>query len=295
MKSKQIITPFMISLFVLPTVFVLAVSLAADPRHLGRALTNYLFVLTVLVEIAALFQALATRKLFSQTDPGHLTWSLVATFLAVRLLAELRLFTITFDIVHVPGPLESAPSGLFFYVVVLRYLYTLSDFIFIAALLTTIRAYKSTGLNFRLLKQDYFYFLLVWAMPLVTWLFRANLGLSAAVSPDKYIPTYRLVAVFVGSLIVSLSLIVRRYASQMGGGAVARVWSTVAMAGLFRAASFLALALLSRRWPTLAIFTEQYLLWIFSCCWLLAALYQREVICDLIEPSAGVAQREAAA
>jgi hypothetical protein len=295
MKSKQIITPFAISLLVLPIIFVLAVSLAADPRSPGRTLTNYLFVLTVAVEAVALFQAMTARKLFSRHDPGHLTWSLVAAFLAVRLLAELRLFTITFDIVHVPNPIESAPPGLFFYVVVLRYLYTLSDLIFIAALLATIRAYKSTGLDFRLLNQDYFYLILVWAIPAVTWLFRANLGLSASVSPDKYISTYRLVAVFVGGLIVSLSLMVRRYASQMGGGAVARVWSTAAMAGLFRAASFLALALLSRRWPTAAIFTEQYLLWIFSCCWLLAALYQREVICGLIEPSAGVTQREATA
>lgn len=295
MKSKQVLTPFTVSLFVLPAIFALAIYFAADPPKTGKLLTNYLFVLTVLVEAVALFQVMATRKLFSQSDPGHLTWSLVAAFLTVRLLAELRLFTITFNIVRVPSPIESAPPALFFYVVVLRYLYTLSDLIFIAALVTTIRAYKSTGLNFRLLNQDYFYFLLVWAIPAVTWFFRANLGLSAAVGPDKYIPTYRLVAVFVGALIVSLSLIVRRYASQMGGGAVARVWSTVAMAGLFRAASFLALALLSRRWSTLAVFTEQYLLWIFACCWLLAALYQREVIHGLIEPSAGVAQREATA
>jgi hypothetical protein len=283
MKSKQIIVPFIVSLFVLPAIFALAMHLAADPK-MGKLLTNYLFVLTVLVEVVALFQVMVTRKLFSRHDPGHLTWSLVAAFLAVRLLAELRLSTLTFKIVEVPNPAESAPPGLFFYIFVLRYLYTLSDLIFIAALVATIRAYKSTGLNFRLLKQDYLYFPLVWAIPIATWLFRANLGINAAYSSDKYLPTYRLVAVFVGALIVSLSLVVRRYTSQMGGGAIARVWNTVAMAGLFRAASFLALALLSRRWPNLAVFTDQYLLWIFSCCWLLAALYQREVISGSVEP-----------
>jgi len=36
--------------------------------------------------------------------------------------------------------------------------------------------------------------------------------------------------------------------------------------------------LLSLRWAIGAQFIEQYLLWTFSGCWLLAAFYQQEVI-----------------
>jgi hypothetical protein len=56
------------------------------------------------------------------------------------------------------------------------------------------------------------------------------------------------------------------------------VWNAAVVAGIARDASFLALALLSRVWDVGARFTEQYLLWVFTCCWLLAALYQQEVL-----------------
>jgi hypothetical protein len=149
--------------------------------------------------------------------------------------------------------------------------------LFIAALFTTVRAYKSTGLRFELQRQDYLYVVLLWAIPATTFLFRANLGLTGFTGPDPYIPTYRLVAVFVGAVIASLCVVVRRYAVQMGGGAVARVWNTVVIAGIARDASFLALALLSQVWDPGARFAEQFLLWIFAGCWLLAAIYQQEV------------------
>jgi hypothetical protein len=52
----------------------------------------------------------------------------------------------------------------------------------------------------------------------------------------------------------------------------------VVIAGISRDASFLALALMSSWWRPGASFVEQYLLWIFGCCWLMAAIYQREVL-----------------
>jgi hypothetical protein len=206
--------------------------------------------------------------------------------MVVRMIAELRLVTLTFDIIAVPRPIDSASPGLFFYVIGLRYLYTASDLLFIAALATTARAYKSTGLRFGLIKQDYLYSLLVWTIPVVTYIFRGNLKLTGLTAPDQYIPVYRLVAVFVGAVIVSLCVMVRRYAMQMGGGAVAKVWNTVVIAGISRGASFLALALMSRWWDIGARFFEQYLLFIFAGCWLLAALYQQEVLLGLAKKPA---------
>ncbi|HLG13347.1 MAG TPA: hypothetical protein VJH03_02335 [Blastocatellia bacterium] len=275
MRSKSVIVPFLVSVLLAPAVFALAVALG-DGKS-GQPVTRIVFAGTVLIEIVALTQVLAARRLFHRGDHGYLTWSLVAAFLIVRLIAEFRLLTLTF-VVTPPKPIESASSGMFFYVVVLRYLYTVSDLLFVSAMVTTARAYKSTGLKFNLLQRDYLYIALVWLMPVATYLLRDNLGLIGIAGPDKYVSTYRLVAVCVGALIVSLCLVVRRYAVQMGGGAVARVWGTVVAAGTIRAASFLTLALLSKAWPVWAPFIEQYLLWIFAGCWLMAALYQREVV-----------------
>jgi hypothetical protein len=274
MTSKHVLIPFIVSLFVAPLLFVGAI-LSGGPSA-GDKLTLWLFGATVLVEVLVLAQAMAARRMFSASDHGHLTWTLIAAFLVVRLVAEVRLTTLNFSMV--PRYTENAPQALFFYIIVLRYLYTLSDLLFIGALITTIRTYKGTALTFELLGRDYFYMVLIWAMPLLTLAFRNNLIYSNQAGTDRNIGTYRLVGVTVGALIASLCLAVRRYALQMGGGAVARVWSAVVTAGIARAASFLALALLSNAWRPGAAFIEQYLLWVFSCCWLIAALYQREVL-----------------
>lgn len=274
MNSKSVLVPFIISLFLLPIAFALALSMGGADA--ATTLTSkVLFSTTVLFEIVALFQIAQARKIFSRSDHGYITWTLILAFLVVRLVAEARLTTMNFEMV--PQLTDSSPSWLFFYRIVLRYIYTVSDLLFIGALITTIRSYKSTGLKFELLKQDYLYMLLLWTMPVITFIYRDNL-FSAAAGNDQYIPTYRLVAVTVGALIASLCLVVRRYALQMGGGAVARVWNTVFLAGIARDASFLALALMSGWSRAGAQFTEQYLLWIFTCCWLMAALYQREVL-----------------
>jgi len=276
MTSQSVKIPFIATLFIIPAAFVVTVLTSGNERALE--LNNYLFAATVLVQIAVLIQAFGARKLFSPTDPGHLTWSLIVAFLIVRLLVEGRLITLTFNMITPPKQLEGASPLMFFYVVVLRYVYTISDLLFVAALITTIRTYKNTGLKFELLKRDYVYMLILWIIPVVTFMFRANLGLAGMIAADKYIPAYRLTAVVVGALIASLCVAVRRYAVQMKGGSVARLWNTVVVAGTARAASFLALALLSQRWPLVARMSEQYLLWIFAGCWLLAAIYQREVL-----------------
>jgi hypothetical protein len=253
--------------------------------------SKVLFVMTVVVEVVALTGAIAVRKRFCASDRGHLTWSLIVAFLIVRLVGEVRLMTLTFNIV--PTYTEGASLASFFYVVVLRYLYTFGDLLFIAALITTVRAYKSTGLKFELTTVDYCYLVLLWAVPLTTFIFRSNLGLGGIITADNYIMTYRLVAVFVGAVIASLCVVVRRYALQMGGGAVARVWKTVVTSGIARDASFLVLALMLNWWKTGAQFLEQYLLWIFAYCWLIAAMYQQEVF-ERISPSTAAATPSAA-
>ncbi|HMG34821.1 MAG TPA: hypothetical protein VKM94_12870 [Blastocatellia bacterium] len=275
MKSGSVIKPFVLSLIVMPIAF--AIVLAAGGRATADRFTDSVFAVMVLMEMVILWRATEARKLFSPTDAGHLTWSLIVGFLFVRLLGECRLLTLTFGLVDAKA-LESATAIRFFYVVALRYLYTLSDVFFIGALINTVRSYKGTGLKFELVSRDYVYIALVWIIPIVTYFNRANLGLASLTGADSYIPVYRLVAVFVGAIIATMCVAIRRYALQMGGGAVSRVWTSVVIAGIARDASFLALALLSSRWPSGAKFAEQWLLWTFAGCWLIAALRQQEVL-----------------
>jgi hypothetical protein len=273
MTNHSLLKPFLISLVLLPLTFAAACQFGGTEK--GRLVTLCLFGITVLVEIVALWQFFRVRKSFSTSDPGYLIWTLILTFMAVRLLAEARLFTLNLNLV--PEYRDGASAALFFYIVVLRYLYTLSDLFFIGALIMTIRSYKNTGLPFKVLTQDYFYMAALCTLPIVTFTFRANLIESAITGNDGYIATYRLVAVSVGAIIGSFCIVVRRFALQMGGGSVARVWNMVVIAGVARDGSFLALALISSWSKYIASFTEQYLLWIFAGSWLLAALYQSAV------------------
>ena len=290
MSAKSLVKPFIFSLVILPAIFAATVGLkgaaAAGP------LTVALFAATVLVELFALAQFVRVRRSFAAGDPGHLTWTLIVTFMTVRLVGEARLLTLTCGLA--PEYNYGSSAGVFFYVVVLRYLYTLSDVLFIAALLTTIRSYKGTGLPFKVLPVDYVYMLAVWTLPLVTYVYRDNLLQTTLGTADRYVRTYRLVAVTVGAAIVSVCIVVRRYASQMGGGAVARVWNTVVIAGVARDGSFLALALVASWSKPASTFVEQYLLWAFACCWLMAALYQSAVFSRAAE-SAEVAIAESVA
>jgi hypothetical protein len=273
MSAKSLMKPFLFSLVALPVIFVVARNGGGEAA--AKAVTQSLFAATVFVELLALARFLRVRRAFSPADPGYLTWTLVVAFMVVRLVAEARLLTLTYSLV--PEYKAGGPFTLYFYVIVLRYLYTVSDMLFVGALFTTIRSYKITGLPFKVLSVDYLYILAICALPVLTFLFRENLIQTAIASADGYIATYRLVAVSVGAIIASMCIIVRRYALQMGGGAVAKVWNTVVVAGVARGGSFLALALISNWSKPGATFVEQYLLWIFACCWMLAARYQNEV------------------
>jgi hypothetical protein len=287
MRVKSLVKPFIFSLVILPVIF--AATLGLKGAAAGSAVTMTLFAATVLVELFALAQFVRVRRAFAAGDPGYMTWTLIVTFMIVRLVAEARLLTLTYNLA--PEYHEGSSSAMFFYIVVLRYLYTVSDLLFIGALFTTIRSYKSTGLPFKLLPVDYVYMLAMWTLPAVTFIFRDNLIQAAIANPDGYMMVYRLVAVTVGAVIASVCIVVRRYASQMGGGAVARVWNMVVVAGVARDGSFLALALISGWSKPAATFVEQYLLWTFSCCWLMAALYQAAVFARAAErPEVTVAE-----
>lgn len=271
MNAKSLTKPFLFSLVAFPVIYAVVAGVGSKTS----AVTLSLFALTILVELFAVVQFARVRKAFSPSDPGYMTWTLIIAFMIVRLVAEMRLLTLNLELV--PQYRDGSSGALFFYIVVLRYLYTASDLLFIGALVTTARSYKSTGLPFKLLPVDYLYILGLCALPVVTYIFRANLIQSAVTGTDGYILTYRLVAVSVGAVIASLCVVVRRYALQMGGGAVARVWGMVVIAGVARDGSFLALALITNWSKSGAGFVEQYLLWVFAGCWLLAALHQREV------------------
>src|SRR5215471_11447745 len=221
MRSSVFFKLMVAILIVAPVASVLAWNTAGADG--GNMVVKLLFAATVLIEIAALRQAFAARKVFSKSDTGYLTWSLTIAFLVIRLVAEARLLTLTFDLFDLPKDITAASPGAFFYVVWPRYLYTVSDVLFIGALLTTVRAYQSTGLKFGLQGRDYIYIALVCAVPITTLAFRGNLGLAGLINTDQYIATYRLVAVFSGGIIASLCRVVRRCVAQMGGGAVARV------------------------------------------------------------------------
>lgn len=271
MNAHSLTKPFLFSLVAFPVIYAVVAGVGGKTS----AVTLSLFALTILVELFAVVQFARVRKAFSPSDPGYMTWTLIIAFMIVRLVAEMRLLTLNLELV--PQYRDGSSGALFFYIVVLRYLYTASDLLFIGALVTTARSYKSTGLPFKLLPVDYLYILGLCALPVVTYIFRANLIQSAVTGTDGYILTYRLVAVSVGAVIASLCVVVRRYALQMGGGAVARVWGMVVIAGVARDGSFLALALITNWSKSGAGFVEQYLLWVFAGCWLLAALHQREV------------------
>ncbi|MBI3654672.1 MAG: hypothetical protein HY231_26875 [Acidobacteria bacterium] len=273
MTAKSCLKVFLVSLVLVPLLFFIVLNQAGGEQ--ATSVTLSFFAVTVLIELVALGRIFQVRKAFSPGDSGYSIWTLILATMCVRLLAEGRLFTLTTHLV--PEYQEGASNLLFFFVVVLRYLYTVSDVLFTVALILTIRSYKSTGLPFKLLAIDYFYIAALCTLPVITYSFRANLLLSTLSGHDGYIATFRLVAVTVGAFIASFCVVVRRYALQMGGGQVAKVWSMVVIAGVARDGSFLTVALLSSWSKSVASFTEQYLLWIFACCWLLAALYQSEV------------------
>lgn len=263
MKSKHILTILLASLVALPIAYAAAIAGSSDVRTSNaRLVVMVLSIAVLVVEMLALAQIIRVRALFAKADAARLTWTLIASFLLVRVLSDIRLIAGFFNLFSTGG---------FNFL----YFYTVSDLLFIAALMTTIRLYKGTGLKFEIKAVDYLYIAGAWAMAVATILAAYYQGRATDFAS---ITVYREVAVTVGGVIVSLGLVVRRYVSQMGGGAVARVWNWVVIASVARDASHLA-ALLAPLWlPRYGFFVDIYLRWIFAVCWLLAATYQQEII-----------------
>jgi hypothetical protein len=248
------------------------IELLADPRVAAQ---RALFVITVVLEVLALQQAWRCRTGFARGDPGRTLWSLIATFLAVRVLAELRLMTLYFDLV--PEVIARSDVAVQVYVVVLRYLYTASDLLLAIALFAMIRSYRSLGLHFGVQRRDRATIAVVMALPVVAWLLRHRLT-AFIDGDDQSIAVYRLVAVTVSAVIAALCIVVFRYVSQMGGGALAKVWRAAVVAGVARAASFVVLAVVSIASAAWASLAEQALLVVFATAWIVAARRQREVL-----------------
>lgn len=246
------------------------------PEHASQWVTRLAFVATLALEGLAFSLSLVVRARFRPGEPNRRIWNLFVAFLAVRLLAQLRLFSLYFGLV--PAALEDSPGPYLFYTAGLRYLYTLSDLLFAGTLVLTLRAWRATGLPFATLRRDWLMMLGVCLLPLATYALAGNL---TVLSPEfqnleaGHLQVFRLVAVSLGSAVACLCLVVRRYALQMGGGALAGAWNAVVVAGIAHAASFLALGLLGRRWNEGAEFLEQLCLWLFAGALLLAVLRQR--------------------
>jgi hypothetical protein len=248
------------------------IELLADPRVAGQ---RVVFVVTLLLELVALVGAWRCRRGFELGDPGRRLWSLVSGFLLVRILAELRLTTLYFDLV--PESVASSEAASYVYVVVLRYLYTTSDVILVVALLSMIRSYRSLGLHFRVQRRDWAIIAMVLVLPAVAWLLRHRLH-AFLLGDDPTIVTYRLVAVTISALVAALCIVMLRYVLQMGGGALARVWSAVVVAGVARAVSFVVLAVVTVWSSVWASFGEQLLLLVFAAAWIVAARRQRAIL-----------------
>ena len=231
---------------------------------------------TVVVEVIALVFSTRIRRDFEPGEPSRATWSLIVGFLSVRILAELRLLSFYFEIV--PGFVTDSPTLANVYGVWLRYLYTLADLLMVAALLNTIRAYRSLGLQFELRVRDWVAIGAVASMPLVVVLLRDQLTTDAKIADAELSLTiYRMVAASVGAVIAALSLAVLRFVQLMGGGQLARVWGAIGVAGLARAASFVALALLSGVSTEAADLGEQAMLWVFASAWLVGVAWQWQI------------------
>jgi hypothetical protein len=230
-----------------------------------------LFVGTLAIELLALLGAAQCRARFERGDPGRTTWTLFTAFLAVRVIAELRLFTLYFELV--PG-LQGTAWGTF-YVVVLRYLYTVSDLCVVVGLVGMIRALRGLGLSFSLRPSDLVAMVLVAALPVVAFVLRERLTRTAALAADEAILAYRMIAVSLTAIVAMLCIAILRYARQMQGGALARIWGAIVVAGLARTASFVALAIVGGTWGNIA---EQVLLVVFALAWLRAGQEQRRLL-----------------
>lgn len=259
MKSKQILTVLLASLVVFPAVYAAVVAGSSDVYNSRGAMALTFAVLAV--QIIAFAQVIRVRAMFSRADAARVTWTLIAGFFLVYILTDIRLIAGVFNIFPISGNTY-------------LYFFTVSDLLFIAALMTAIRLYKSTGLRFEIEPIDYFYIAGAWAIAIATVLAAYYQGHATDFSS---VTAYREVAVMVGGVILSLGLVVRRYVSQMGGGAVAKVWNWVVVASFTRDISHLAWLIVPLWFPRYLFFAHLYLRWIFAVCWVLAATSQLDI------------------
>ena len=266
MRSKPILLSFLISLAVIPVAFLLVLDVDGPTDRLTFAL----YGAAIVVEALAFVQALISRRVFDEEDWGRTVWTLFSGFLGIRLLGEFRYVSLLVN--GISSNAAGISTTMFVYIVVFRYLFTAADLLCLAGLIRTVREYRASGFEFRLLRRDWFYIGALWIMPIVPIIYPAQ-------NADGYLRAYWLVATTVGTLIASIGMVVRRYAQQMGVGALARVWTTVVIACTARAASFPAISLASQWLPDpVTDFVEQYPIWIFANCWLLAAVLQQSVL-----------------
>ena len=258
---------FLASLVVWPAIF-LAV-LLGRPAGVAPVVFHTAFGATVAVEIAALAYAVRLWRGFVPDEPNRRLWALFAGCLALRCLAELRLWSLHLGLVH--------PTGVAYavYVVGLRYVFTASDVLFGAGLVVALRTYRATGLPFRLRARDFVLMAAMLALPAAGILVSPKLNAWFLPEAGNQVRTFRFVQICVNTAVAALCIAVRRFAADLGGGVLARMWTYVWIAGVAHAASFLVFAGLSLWWPPGADLFEQYLLWVYGACWLLATLRQR--------------------
>ncbi len=232
-----------------------------------------LFLVTDLLEAVSVVYVWRLCRRFAPGERAGLAWWLIAASMIVRLVAEARRATIWFRWVE---GWRQWPLLYDVYVSGFRYLYTLSELLFVAALVVTIRNFKTSGLEFSTKGRDWVYIGILCLLPIPVVIYRDNLALTPLGGYSHEI--FRIVAAVLGSIIAALCIVVRRYALTLRGGLLAGVWNAVVLAGIARTASFLFLALLLGRWPAIGHFTEQFLLWVFAGAWLVALMRQSAML-----------------
>ena len=230
-----------------------------------------LFLATLVVEVAAVYMALAGRARLARDDPGRRVWLWIGLGLGLRVVAELRLATLYLDIV--PNFITDNAWAWAVYFFGLRYLYTIADLVLLMALLATRRALLDTGLDFHLRPRDALVLVLLPPLPVTVYLLQSVFLATAA---DVGLHTFRIVSATVGAVVSGVCVVLASPALQMGGGAWAWIWGAAALAGIARALAFAAAAVA----PTFpgGILLEQALLWTFACGWLLATVLHLRLI-----------------
>lgn len=233
---------------------------------LARDVRLGLFGATLTVELVALVLVLRGRAHLQPGDDAHGTWTLLAAALGTRLLAELRVGVLYLD--AIPAAIADRPLARDIFVMGLRYLYTLGDLLLLVALWTARRSFERSGLGYSLRPRDLGALAVLAPLPVVTWAAQAALQSDPT---DPGIFMFRVISVVVGSVVSAMCLGLVSLSLQMGGGVLAWIWGSLAVAGIARVFAFVAASGLQALGVPTSTVVEQGLLWTFACAWLLAA------------------------